>query len=66
MTWITLLMNLGLLVLFYQMTVSRFRWLSLLGILLSFALVMVLVFRLGFMVGDHFHSCEPPPIEVYL
>ena len=50
----------------HKMIMCRRRWISVLGITLSLILFGGLCMNLGYQIGDHSHSCEPPPIEVYL
>jgi len=54
------------LVALYMMITSRRRWLNTTGIVLSLGLTIWLSIQLGFHIGQRLHSCEPPPIEVYL
>lgn len=50
----------------YTMTRSRTYWKSVVGILLGMALVIGLSMDVGYHIGLDTHTCEPPPIEVYL
>lgn len=42
------------------------RWVRNLGIVLTVMLVVSLSIRLGYTLGDRWHSREPPPIQVFL
>jgi hypothetical protein len=66
MNWVSFLLFVGLVVTFYKMTMSQKKVVSTIGVILSVLLMAVLSIKLGYVMGDRFHSCEPPPIEVFL
>lgn len=49
-----------------RMILSKRFWLMMLGVILSAICAVYLSGRIGYLIGDRLHSCEPPPIEVFL